>query len=210
MKTYLGPEYDKINTIWKRDEKGAIILGAYATPELDMLQHVNFDWTEKVDGTNIRIHWDGQELSMNGRTNNAQIPMPLVGWIEEHVKPEAMADISDGEITLYGEGYGGKIQKGGLYRPDESFVVFDIQIGGWYLKRADMIEVAGNLGLEVVHLVEIDTMERISEMVRNHELSSLWGEAKMEGLVGRPHVELRDRKGHRILAKIKKRDFRDG
>lgn len=213
MKTYLGPEYDKINTIWKRDEHGKIILGAYATPELDYLFDNRFDWTEKIDGTNIRIGWDGQELSLNGRTNNAQLPMPLIAWVEANLDLKKLAELSAGkyakpdEIIIHGEGYGGKIQSGGRYRPDESFIVFDIQINGWFLRRADMIEVAMELGLDVVQLIEVDTMERISEMVRNHDLSSHIGDAPMEGLVGRPHVELRDRRGNRILAKIKKRDF---
>jgi hypothetical protein len=37
--------------------------------------------------------------------------------------------------------------------------------------------------------------------------SSTIGPAKMEGLVGRPYVELKDRSGKRIIVKIKVCDF---
>ena len=44
----------------------------------------NCDWefTEKVDGTNIRVHWDGHTVEFGGRTDKAQIPKPLLERLE--------------------------------------------------------------------------------------------------------------------------------
>ena len=75
-------EYPKINTIWKRDDRGRVIEGEYATPELEYLADLAWEWTEKVNGTNIRIGWDGAkpplgDYEIGGRTADAQIPAKL-------------------------------------------------------------------------------------------------------------------------------------
>ena len=44
--------------------------------------------------------------------------------------------------------------------------------------------------------------------VKNNPLSTI-GTAKMEGLVGRPLVEMRDRCGKRVIVKIKMCDFKE-
>ena len=43
--------------------------------------------------------------------------------------------------------------------------------------------------------------------VKSHPDSTI-GTAKMEGLVGRPKVEMRDRCGKRVIVKIKWEDFK--
>jgi len=48
-------------------------------------------------------------------------------------------------------------------------------------------------------------MEAI-EMVRNG-FNSQWGNFMAEGIVARPKVELKTRKGERLITKIKHRDF---
>lgn len=45
-------EYPKIQTVWKRDDRGKIIVGEFATPEIEFLSRCDWEWTEKVDGTN--------------------------------------------------------------------------------------------------------------------------------------------------------------
>ena len=75
-----GPTYPKIDTVFKRDaaRRFIIIPGDYSTPEFEYLADTPWGWTEKVDGTNIRLHWDGSEVTIGGRTDNAQVPSPLV------------------------------------------------------------------------------------------------------------------------------------
>ena len=42
-----------------------------------------WEWTEKVDGTNIRLIWDGHNVSFAGRTDKAQIPDHLLEKLEQ-------------------------------------------------------------------------------------------------------------------------------
>ena len=75
-------KYHKIQTVYKRDpvtKYKTLLEGEYSLPEFEYLADNEWVWTEKVDGTNIRVMWDGwKKLSFGGRTDNAQIPTPLV------------------------------------------------------------------------------------------------------------------------------------
>ena len=51
-------EYHKIQSVFKRDiANGKIIEGKYSLPEFEYLKDNQWVFTEKVDGTNIRIIW---------------------------------------------------------------------------------------------------------------------------------------------------------
>jgi hypothetical protein len=210
-------EYVKINTIYKRDmaNKGRIIEREWAQPEFGYLADNKWIFTEKVDGTNIRVAFDGSTVSFGGRTDAAQIPAFLVDKLNEHfntapkkelLKTVFMDAAPDNPIVLYGEGYGARIQSGGNYRADQDFVLFDVLAGEWWLQREDIEDVAYKLGLDVVPIVGEGTLLEAAEMVRNG-MKSIWGDFNSEGLVMRPKVELKTRGGHRIIAKIKHRDF---
>lgn len=210
-------EYTKINTIWKRDERGQIIEGDYATPELAFLADLDWEWTEKVDGTNVRVGWDGSAVEFGGRTANAQMPTKLVGALREMFGDlgRLTATFGDSTVVLYGEGYGAGIQGGGgNYSPTQTFVLFDVTVGPWWLRRDDVLDVAAKLGLDVVPVIGHGPLSWAAERVR-HGLQSTWGDPERsagfpaEGLVGRPAVDLFSRKGERIMAKIKTRDYRD-
>lgn len=59
-------------------------------------------------------------------------------------------------------------------------------------------------------LFERDTQgskKLIEGRFRNPAVEYLFGTANMEGLVGRPAVDLLDRLGRRVIVKIKVRDF---
>ena len=69
-------EYTKIPNIYRRETfgKNKMIEGAYSSPELKYLSESMWEFEEKLDGTNIRILWDGYRVSFAGRTDKAQIP----------------------------------------------------------------------------------------------------------------------------------------
>lgn len=204
-------EYVKINTIWKRDERGKIIEGDYATPELAFLADCQWEWTEKVDGTNIRVSWDGAGgIEFGGRTDNAQIPASLVSALRAQFSDRApfAAQFGENAAVLYGEGYGAGIQKGGgNYSPDKSFVLFDVKVGEWWLRREAVEEVATNLGIRIVPVVMVGTIAEALEQTKRG-IKSRWGEFEAEGMVGRPlGTELFSRNGERVIVKMKTRDF---
>lgn len=206
-------EYHKIQTVFLRDPETkykTLLEGQYAKPEFEYLKDCEWGFTEKVDGTNIRVIWDCLTIFFRGKTDRAQIPPFLLSQLEKTFIPliGKISEIFDCPICLYGEGYGAKIQKGGgNYRPDQGFVLFDVKIGDWWLKREDVEDVAGKLGIEVAPLVGGGTLADMVEMVRDGFISS-WGDFEAEGIVARPQVELKARNGERVITKLKTRDFR--
>jgi hypothetical protein len=207
--------YPKIQTIYKRDmdsPKKTIIEGAYSLPEFEYLADNEWVFTEKVDGTNIRVMMANGEISFGGKTDNAQIPAGLVKRLEQVFLPQAdlLAAMFPEGGCLYGEGYGAKIQKGGgNYRPDQEFVLFDILVGGWWLRREAVEEDAAKLGLDVVPVIGRGTLPEMADIARMG-FESKWGQFPAEGIVARPAVELWARDRQRIIAKIKHRDFVGG
>lgn len=206
-----GPDYLKIQTLFKRDERNIIIPGDWTTEEFEYLADAPWTWTEKVDGTNIRIHWNGERVTIGGRTDNAQVPTFLIAALgrlnESALWQSAFPDAND--VTVYGEGYGPKIQSGGQYRDDPAVIVFDVRVGDWWLKDDAVTDVAKKLGLERVPAFRVMTLRDAASMIHFGSVSSHWPNARLEGLVGRPLVDLYTRKGERIIAKVKVRDFVD-
>ena len=204
-------EYHKIQTVFKRDmeSKGKSLLeGQWTMPEFEYLARNPWVYTEKVDGTNIRILFDGERVSFGGKTDNAMIPAKLVERLRERFPDgAALRSVFDGgDVCLYGEGYGAGIQKGGSYRPDQDFVLFDVKVGEWWLQRGDVEDVARKLSLDIVPIVGVGTLYECIDRVRNG-MESTWGKFEAEGIVARPATELVSRGGQRIITKIKCRDF---
>ena len=205
-------EYHKIKTLWKRESQKPcnMIVGEYALPEFELLK--DFEWvaTEKVDGTNVRIMWDNNKVRFGGKTDNAQMPLHLVDKLTELFGGEANEQLFEqtfdcGDVCLYGEGFGVKIQSGGNYG-EVNFVLFDVKIGQTWLKREDVEDIAKKLGIDIVPIIKEGTLEELAEFVKKG-FNSQWGDFQAEGLVARPKVELLNRMGKRIIIKLKTKDF---
>jgi ATP-dependent RNA circularization protein (DNA/RNA ligase family) len=206
-------EYPKIPTVYARDPATnyrTMIVGEFALPELEYLQNNIWEFTEKVDGTNIRVMFKDGVISFGGKTDNADIPVFLMAKLNEMflpLQPKFLELFNDAEVCLYGEGYGAKIQKGGgNYRQDQSFVLFDIRIGPWWLQRKDVDDIAVKLGLDSVPVIGEGTLHDMIEKVKAG-FPSIWGNFMAEGIVARPKVELIARNGKRIITKSKHKDF---
>ncbi len=206
-------EYIKIPNIFKRETfgKNKIIEGAYSSPELEYLKDAMWGFEEKIDGTNIRVCWDGYRVSFKGRTDRAQIPAHLLAKLEELFGGESKEELFEQEfgksdVILFGEGYGEKIQKGGgLYGP-VNFRLFDVNIGGYWLKQDAVDAIAEMFCIETAPFLFRGTLEDGVRFIKTHPKSML-RDAEMEGIVGRPMVQMFSRTGERIMVKIKCRDF---
>lgn len=205
--------YHKIETVFERDENGSkkLIEGAFRNPAVKYLANNEWIFTEKIDGTNIRVHWDGHRVIFAGRNDGSSIPAHLVNKLNElfmNTETEELFEQKFGEtpVTLYGEGYGVKIQNGGNYRKDVSFILFDVMIQGNWQPRESVENIASCFGLEVVPIILRGTIQEAIDYVKTAPKSTI-GTANMEGLVGRPTVELRTRTGARVIVKIKVCDF---
>lgn len=77
-------EYHKIDGIFERDIKTKkLIEGKYRNETIEFLKDNIWEFTEKIDGTNIRIIWDGHRVNFAGRTDKAQIPAELTNRLFE-------------------------------------------------------------------------------------------------------------------------------
>lgn len=207
--------YHKIQTLYNRATDGTkkLIQGDWRNEAVKYLANNEWTFTEKIDGTNIRIIWDGHTVSFGGRTEKAQIPAPLVNKLNELFITSQAEQLfeqvfGEKEVILFGEGYGGKIQNGGNYRKDESFILFDVMICGNYQPRATVEEIGEMFGLEIVPIILKGTLFDAVEYVKQKPVSTI-GTAPMEGLVGRTSVEMQDRTENRIIVKVKVKDFAD-
>ena len=213
-------KYHKIMSIFKRDEKtNQFIIGKYSTPEIEYLRNNKWIFTEKVDGTNIRIKYNGKDAIYAGRSDEASIPVSLIYKLDELFKSfEARKRLETAfpytqteeeiEVYLYGEGYGAKIQKGGgnYIKDGVDFVLFDVFIGNTWLDRTNVNDIAKKLDIKSVPIIGQGTLDDAIEITRKG-FESQWGDFIAEGIVMRPEVELFTKKGDRIITKVKYRDF---
>ncbi len=205
-------EYHKIQTIFKRDpatKYKTLLDGQYSLPEFEYLKDNEWVFTEKVDGTNIRIIFDGENTTFGGRTDRAQIPADLVNALNDMFNPllDKLTENFNNGCVIYGEGYGAKIQKGGgNYRPDQSFVLFDVKVGDFWLREEDVIKVSETLNLDIVPEIGRGTLDEMIEIIKAG-FDSRWGDFKAEGIVARPATELKTRLGDRVITKLKCKDF---
>lgn len=207
-------QYEKIETVFCRDTNGTkrLILNNYRNPTIVYLKDNMWAFTEKVDGTNIRVHWDGHKVEFGGRTDKTQIPGHLLSKLNEMFATSEAEELfeqtwGDKDVILFGEGYGPKIQNGGDYRPDVSFILFDVLVGDNYQEREWVEKTAQMFNIDVVPIVLTGTIQDGIDYVMKHPRSTM-GTAMMEGVVGRPMIELRDRRGERVIVKIKWEDFK--
>lgn len=191
------------------------LIGQWTTPELEYLKDNDWVWTEKVDGTNVRVMWDGKDIVFGGRSDDAQMPLHLIQVLDQLFKTfeprQKFADIfgtEECDVVLYGEGCGAGIQKGGgNYNADGAdFVLFDVAVNGMYLERQNVEDIAIKFGLKIVPIIGHGTLDEAINVTKKG-FKSQWGDFIAEGIVARPKTELLTRQGERIITKVKHRDF---
>ena len=207
-------EYPKINNIFEFDEKYRKITGLNNTYQV--LKNIEWVGTEKIDGTNVRIYWDGHDIQIAGRTDKTQLPQHLMNYLSSVFLTQEMEYVfeqmfGDKETYLFGEGYGFKIQANGdkyfENRKDVGFILFDVNINGFDLTRENVNDIAQRLGLESVPIVFKGTIDEAIEFVKKHHMSTLGDKLhEMEGLVLQPIIQLYDNHHKMIKCKCKYRD----
>lgn len=214
-------EYQKIQTLFKRDEKNIIIPSLFTLPEFEYLKNCKWEATEKIDGTNMRVElgldYGDYDVSFKGRTDKADIPKHLLEKMHSLFDKEKLIDYFYSgnkdeipNITLYGEGYGMKIQKGGNYiKNDVDFILFDVKVGNWWLSREACEKIASDFNLKIVPFMGYMTIQEAIDFVKKGFKSTI-AENKdydAEGLVLKTPYGLKLRNGERLITKIKTCDF---
>jgi hypothetical protein len=233
--TETSTTYPKIETLFDRKEDFSVDTTKLRRPEFGLINQ----WlvTEKVDGTNIRLIFAGEPsdqgltYSIAGRTDNSQFDQRLWNMLDElckKIRPEVgltMQEHGLEDFVLYGEGYGAKIQSGGWYRDDQGFTLFDVKAGSSWLSDEGVSDTASRLGLNRVPLLAPPGLEEglptdrlwwtLHEIIHDVSIGmrsrvAFVEERTMEGIVARPPVPLFDRRGQRVIFKLKGKDFKAG
>ena len=161
--------YQKINTLYFRNEKTNVIEPerGYVKPEFELLKNIKWECTEKIDGTNMSVHISTHPavqayiVDIHGKTDKANIPPHLLKKMQTIFTEQNIInafgpanECKSPSIILHGEGYGVKIQAGGNYiKDDVNFILFDVQIGDWWLERSAVEEIAAKLGITCSYFV---------------------------------------------------------
>lgn len=212
--------YTKIPNIYERNhDTKKLMEGMYSLPELEYLKDCEWIGTEKIDGTNIGVVWDGYRVTFQGRTEKAEIPKHLLEKLNEMFGGPENEEVfeslfGDKPMVLFGEGYGYKIQGqvGSNYLGDEcGFILFDVysvETETW-LPYFSITDIATTLKCKYAPLVFRGTLVEAVEFIKGHPVSEVSKTPmEMEGIVCKPTLGLLNRGGGRIIVKIKTRDWK--
>lgn len=182
------------------------------------------------------ITWD---VKYKGKTDNANVPKMLMEHLQTtypkekvlaalHLEEIWLDKVNDTDMavffkatedidkipnrfTLYGEGYGVKIQScGGRYLKDSnSFIGFDVKVDDMYLLRPAMLETFERLNCPTVPYIGQFTIDEAIEFVKKGFTSTIAEDEFFlaEGLVLKSPFEIKSRRGDRICFKVKTCDW---
>ena len=171
---------------------------------------------EKIHGTSTNVSYNVAEDTVKYYSGGCNHESFLKVFDQEKVLNAFREDVADHpyeKITIYGEGYGGKMQKmSDTYGKELCFTAFEVKIGDAWLGVEQAHRWAERLGFEFVPYRRISTDEDAinHEMMRDSEIAVRrgMGEGKMrEGVVLRSVLELMDANGGRIICKHKRPEF---
>lgn len=209
-------KYHKINAPFKRDmsvKPSPLIKGDFCQEEFRVLRKAQWVAHEKIDGTNIRVIWDGYKVEFKGRTDKAIIPGILLDFLKESFPIACLEEhLGNYPMVLYGEGISHKIQSGGKYFKSGKgvdFILFDIKHGHLFCNPLEVKEISKKLRLKTTPFYSFGALDELIEEVENG-VKSQFGDFWAEGLIVKPTGGLLDRRGRRIITKIKHVDFYKG
>jgi len=226
-------KYDKIETYYNRDRQFKVDETKPRLREFALIDK----WAawEKIEGTNTRIMLAKGEKTtpfrgIYGREEKSQFHPLAMKYLEDTFTVDNLklgwdkADHEHGDYFywIFGETYGPKIQKGGNYRKDISFRMFDAWVrdrgnplGGWWLQSKDLEALAKRMSIETAPFLGYKTIDEIVEYVKEGQVSKISleeggnPEYLMEGVVCRTTPQLYTRRGKRLMFKLKTKDFKN-
>lgn len=125
--------YSKIIAPFERENAKSkyVTEGKWSKPEFKMLQDIKWSWTQKIDGTNVRVFWNGDKVEIFGHTDKTQFNERTMTWLKNtFCTPEAETVFEDlyGEnpVNVFGE-FVSKDTNQNYGYPNGAFFVFDVQ-----------------------------------------------------------------------------------
>lgn len=227
--------YDKILAPFARDTAKSkyVDIMKFSRHEFEMLANVGWNWTLKIDGTNINVIWDGERVSYVGHTEKTQFNERTKKFLDEtFLTPEAETIFED----LYGkrpvkismefvskdmnQNYG--YIEGAVY----IFDIFNMETGKiWtseetlntFVERFEGSRVFIAPFIGYMNIWDAVDLAKGYEIIWNRHPEKWKGENiliknplgpyTIEGIVGRLPYELFDNNGNRIITKVKCKDY---
>ena len=228
----MAHNYHKITSAFKRTEEKSktVNLGVRFDEYAEMFYNSDllFTATEKVDGTNLNIIYDGNHVSFQGHTDKTTFAPEVEDWIKQRFctpEFEQLCEQKFGkyEIKLCGELLGPKIQSNFYCLNDYKFVLFDVfnvTTNTWWKQDSDefplnVTSIAKEFNLERAPFVSLRsgevaskaTLKEWTEYIKSMEnkdiRSGIFLGTEIEGIVVRPVCELTKANGERVIYKLK-------
>ncbi len=209
--------YQKIPTLYLTDKKTKLCTCEYSNNLFGYLSTLEWVFTEKIDGTNLRIVWDGFNISFLGRTNDAIFEDDVLIYLNETYNNNGFKKLLEEKVgtkltILFGELFGQKIGCYGNYYDSNELRVrfFDVSIDEKYLNYTNSRNFIESIGEEYVPEVFRGTLNNCkSEVLASHisSVSKNFSNLIIEGLVGQPIFQLYNEKKERIIVKLRVEDL---
>lgn len=206
-------EYQKIETLYRFNPEKKKYDPVFYNPIVDYLKDLPWIASEKIDGTNVRVHYDGYRVSWLGRADSSELPKEAEELLQKTFgESEIVFEQQFGakDVILFMECYGGKIQ-GGAYGGSERLIGFDVMVNRIYLDKLTIAPIFDLFGIETVPFFEMPSIPDCVDWVFHRHSPSPHcekGSTPVEGLVCVPKARLYDHQGNRVCVKIKARDLR--
>jgi len=184
--------------------------------ELHYLANNLWAYRRKLDGENMRVMWDGEKAIWSGKSDDFTCDEETTKMMNQKFQEEIFEEKFGREKTvlLFGERMGPKCQGNELGLEESTFVLFDVKIGDVWLEPKNVVAIAKYFDVPscydymqegVKPVMEgdgyVDTLTNLIKRVNKGEFRE-W-----EGLVATPETGLCNRKGERLIVKVKNKDY---
>lgn len=181
----------------------------FRDPLLFQLANTDWQYKRKLDGANLRVRWDGEQALWNGKSNAFTCGADLTDYMNATFIEEIFEEKfgRDKTVILFGEQMGKKVQTNELGLNKVEFVLFDVNINGYWLSPENVREIATYFKVRTCYdfmpdaVAFSDTLTSLIQRVARGDFSE-W-----EGVVATPVIECRNQRGDRTIVKIKNRDY---
>lgn len=205
--------YQKIECPYIFDIETKKFKEVYLNPLVELLKDVKWLGSEKYDGTNIRVYYDGYRISFHGRNDNTNMPSEILDLLKKTFDNTEIIfeqNFGNKEVILFMECYGGKVlgsKRSHWYNDsDESLIGFDVMINGKYLDKRKIKPIFDLFNIKTVEFKIYNNLQEILDLVKEE---TFYQERYFEGIVATPIIPVYDENGNRIIVKVKCKMYRN-
>ncbi len=179
--------------------------------------------TEKAHGTNVSVLVNQDGSVQHAKRTSILEPdekfydyqTVMCKYVDEIKMFQEYAKDTNAAVRVYGEMFGGSIQKGVNYGKDKHFRIFDLMVNDVWLSHYEQVELIQKLSISHLMIPILGFASNLTEALNfnvniNSTLFSVDGENIMEGGVAKPSNKVYcSPDGSKFSIKIKNQAFKD-